>query len=75
MKERFIALAENRSYHRYDPLDPYFDTNDCVPQLYQLTELEEMDAILASEIEATIFKLEMMNVVWGGSVMRICKLD
>ena len=31
----------------YDPRDPYFDINDCVPKAFQSTDTEEMDAILA----------------------------
>ena len=31
----------------YDPRDPYFDINDCVPKAFQSMDTEEMDAILA----------------------------
>ena len=44
--QRCQATEEDPSL-QYDPLDPYFDINDCVLQPYQSMELEEMDAILA----------------------------
>ena len=31
----------------YDPRDPHFDINDCVPKPFQSEDTEEMDAILA----------------------------
>ena len=40
------SVEWGRSFE-YDPRDPYFDINDCVPKAFQSTDTEEMDAILA----------------------------